>query len=85
MRGLDGKARFVIGFLRDQVAALGADWAGVTATQVYTPHDIRPLLQSVFAPAGLTVSGITWFPAWPPVRDLHFEADVRRVRTELVL
>ncbi len=85
LRGLERKARFVVEFLQAQVQALGCDWQGVTATQVYTPHDIRPLLEPVFAPVGLTVQGITWFPAWPPVQELDFEADVRRVRTEVVL
>jgi hypothetical protein len=85
LRGMERKARFVIDFLREQVAALGCDWAGVTGTQVYTPHDLRPLLEPVFAPAGLTVQGVAWFPAWPPVQALDFEADVRRVRTEIAL
>ena len=85
LRGLERKARFVVEFLQAQVQALGCDWAGVTATQVYTPHDIRPLLEHVFAPVGLTLQGLTWFPAWPPVQELDFEADVRRVRTELVI
>lgn len=85
LRGLERKARFVVEFLQGQVQALGCDWGGVTGTQVYTPHDIRPLMEPVFARAGLTVQGISWFPAWPPVRALDFEADVRRVRTEHVL
>ena len=84
-QGMLAKARFVVEFLRAQVAALGGDWAGVTGTQIYTPHDLRPLLEPVFASAGLTVQGLAWFPAWPPVRGLDFEADVRRVRTELVI
>lgn len=85
LRGMERKARFVIEFLQAQVQALGGDWSGVTGTQVYTPHDIRPLLEPVFAPVGLTVQGIAWFPAWPPVRELDFEADVRRVRMEIAL
>jgi len=85
LRGMERKARFVVEFLQAQVQALGGDWGAVTGTQVYTPHDLRPLLEPVFAPVGLTAQGIAWFPAWPPVRELDFEADVRRVRTEIVL
>jgi len=85
LRGLERKARYVVEALQARVQALGGDWAGITGTQVYTVHDIRPLLESVFAPVGLTTPGITWYPAWPPVLGLEFEADVRRVRTELVL
>ncbi len=29
--------------------------------------------------------GVAWYPGWPPVSDMEFEVDVRRVRTELVI
>ena len=37
------KARFVLGEMERRLGALGAGWADVTATQVYTVHDIHPL------------------------------------------
>lgn len=83
--GMAAKTRFVVDFLRAQVAALGCDWAGVTGTQLYTPHPDWPLIGPILAEAGLTVPGLAWFPAWPPVAGLDFEADVRRVRTEIVI
>lgn len=83
--GLAAKARYMVDVLKARVAALGCDWGGITAAQMYCVHDIRPLFESVLAPEGLTRFGMAWFPAWPPVSDLHIEADVRRVRTELVI
>lgn len=83
--GLARKARYMVDVLKARVAALGCDWGGVTAAQMYCVHDIRPLFESVLAPEGLTSFGLAWFPAWPPVSDMHIEADVRRVRAELVI
>ena len=85
LKGLDLKARFVMGTLRERVAALGCDWTKVTAAQIYTVHDIRPLLDTVFAEDKVSQIGLAWYPAWPPVIGLEFEVDVRCVRTELVI
>ena len=85
LKGLDLRARFVMGTLRERVAALGCDWTKVTAAQIYTVHDIRPLLDTVFAEDKVSQIGLAWYPAWPPVIGLEFEVDVRCVRTELVI
>jgi len=85
LKGLDAKARFVMDAMRERVDALGCDWAAVTAGQIYTVHDVRPLLDTVFAESKISQLGLAWYPAWPPVVGLEFEVDVRSVRTELVL
>jgi hypothetical protein len=85
LRGLDVKARFVMNAMRERVEALGCDWAAVTAAQIYTVHDVRPLLESVFAEYKVSQLGLAWYPAWPPVIGMEFEVDVRCVRTELVI
>lgn len=83
--GLATKLRFILDALRQRVADLGGRWSGVTGAQLYSVHDIGPLMKSVLSPAGLTQIGLAWYPAWPPVTGFHIEADVRRVRTEWVL
>lgn len=85
LKGLDLKARFVMSTLRERVAALGCDWSKITAAQIYTVHDIRPLLDTVFAEDKVSQLGLAWYPAWPPVIGMEFEVDVRSVRTELVI
>ena len=85
LRGLDAKARHVMSLLRARVDALGCDWNGITGSQVYTVHDFRPVLENVFAEQKLSQIGVAWYPGWPPVRDMEFEVDVRRVRTELII
>lgn len=85
LKGLEIKARFVMNAMRERVDALGCDWAAVTAAQIYTVHDIRPLLDTVFAEDNVSQIGLAWYPAWPPVIGMEFEVDVRCVRTELVI
>jgi len=82
--GLAAKADYVLRTMRERTAGLQGDWQGLTAAQVYTVHDIHPLLRSHFAAQGLTAAGLTWFTCAPPILELEFEMDVRRVRTELV-
>jgi len=85
LKGLETKARFVMNAMRERVTALGCDWAAVTAAQIYTVHDIRPLLDTVFAEDNISQIGLAWYPSWPPVIGMEFEVDVRSVRTELVI
>ncbi len=83
--GIAAKAAYVLRTMRARTAELGGDWAALTAAQVYTAHDIHPLLASHFAAAGLTAIGLTWHVCAPPILELEFEMDVRRVATERVL
>ncbi len=46
------KARFVLGEMERRLGVLGAGWAGVTATQVYTVHNIHPFLASELVARG---------------------------------
>lgn len=85
LKGLDVKARFVMNAMRERVEALGCKWENVTAAQIYTVHDVRPLLEGVFTEYKVSQLGLAWYPAWPPVIGMEFEVDVRCVRTELVI
>jgi hypothetical protein len=85
LKGLAAKARYVMDGLRARVEALGCDWNAITASQVYTVHDFRPVLENLFAELNISQIGVAWYPGWPPVNDMEFEVDVRRVRTELVI
>lgn len=85
LKGIDAKAEFVMDAMRERVKALGCDWKGVTAAQIYSVHDMRPVLEGAFTRAGISQIGVACFPGWPPVTDADIEFDVRRVRTELVI
>lgn len=79
------KARFVLGEMERRLALLGMSWAEVSATQVYTVHDLHPFLASEIVPRGATAGGLTWHYCRPPVRGLEFEMDCRHVARETVI
>lgn len=83
--GLRKKAQWVLGAMEQRLAALDLSWADVTATQVYTVHDLHPFLASEIARRGAMPSGLTWHFARPPVEGLDYEMDVRGVSMEIVL
>jgi hypothetical protein len=83
--GLRAKARYVLGEMERRMQALGFGWAQVTATQLYTVHDVHPILADEIVRRGAVAGGLTWHFARPPVVDLDFEMDVRGIAREIVL
>ena len=83
--GLAAKAQFVLATMRARCDGLGGDWSAVRAAQIYTAHDIHPLLASHFASGGLIANGLTWQVCRPPIAELEFEMDLRSVASEWVL
>ena len=83
--GLREKARFVITEMERRMRAVGFDWRDLTATQLYTVHDVHGLLADEIVRRGAAPGGVTWHYAHPPVVDLEFEMDCRGVSRELVL
>lgn len=83
--GLREKVRFVLGEMERRLAALGFRWSDVSATQVYTVHDIHPFLADEIVRRGAAPAGLTWHYHRPPVVDLEYEMDCRGVALERVL
>jgi len=79
------KMRFVMYQMERRMAALDAGWPMVTATQVYTVHDIHPTLAQDIVTKGAASHGITWHFCRPPVVGLEYEMDCRAVFDEQVL
>ena len=79
------KARWVLGEMERRMRAFGGDWSQVTGTQLYTVHDIFPLLESELAKRGVFRNGLTWHFNRPPVQDLEYEMDCRRVFSERIV
>jgi hypothetical protein len=77
------KARWVLGEQERRLAVLGATWRHVTATHVYTVHDIHPFLGSELVRRGAAAGGITWQYCRPPVAGLEYEMDCRGVGREI--
>ena len=80
--GMREKARFVLGEMERRMGALGFGWKDASATQLYTVHDIHPFLADEIVRRGAARSGLTWHHNRPPVVDLEYEMDCRRVSIE---
>jgi len=79
------KARYVLGELERRLAVFGLGWPDTTATQVYTVHDLYPLLADEIVRRGAARAGLTWHYARPPVQGLEYEMDCRAVGRETVV
>ncbi len=79
------KARFVIAEQERRMTLLGFGWRDTTATQVYTVHDIHPFFADELVRRGAAHLGLTLHYHRPPLRDLDYEMDCRRVLTERVI
>ncbi len=82
--GLVEKARFVVDEQQRRLELLGFTWADVTATHVYSVHDIRPALVEQVVPRRAAPAGLTWHFCRPPVVDVEYEMDCRGVTRERV-
>ena len=83
--GLKEKIRYVVGAMERRMAELGFGWKDATAAQTYTVHDFYPVFVEELVRHGAARSGLTWHFARPPVIDLEYEMDCRRVMRELVI
>jgi hypothetical protein len=84
--GLKEKVRFTTqAQMEDRLQQFGLGWKETTAVQAYTVHDFHPVMAEELVRRGAARSGLTWHFARPPVIDLEFEMDCRRVMREVVI
>jgi hypothetical protein len=83
--GLREKLRFVRDEQQRRLVGLGLGWGDVLSTQVYTRHDVGPLLRDELLAGGAAPGGLVWHLASPPVVDCEFEMDARAVAREVLL
>jgi hypothetical protein len=83
--GLKEKVRFTVEEMESRLGAFGFTWKDTTAAQAYTVHDFHPVIADELVRRGATRSGLTWHFARPPVIDLEYEMDCRRVMREIVI
>jgi hypothetical protein len=79
------KVRFTVGSMEERLGEFGYGWTDTTAVQAYTVHDFHPVVVDELVRHGALRSGLTWHFARPPVVDLEFEMDCRRVARETVI
>jgi hypothetical protein len=83
--GLREKVRFTVGQMESRLEAFGFGWNDTTAAQAYSVHDFHAVMADELVRRGAARSGLTWHFARPPVIDLEYEMDCRRVTRETVI
>ncbi|WP_375411965.1 hypothetical protein [uncultured Bradyrhizobium sp.] len=83
--GIREKVRFTVGSMAGRLDAFGYGWKDTTAVQAYSVHDFHAAVADELARRGAMRSGLTWHFARPPVVDLEYEMDCRRVARETVV
>ena len=83
--GITDKVRHVMGAMESRMSAFGFGWKDATAAQVYTIRDYHHAVPDELVKRGAARSGLTWHFARPPVVDLEYEMDCRRVTREIVI
>jgi len=83
--GMAEKIRYVVGVMEKRMAEFDCGWKDATATQTYTVHDVHPVFADALVRRGAARAGLTWHFARPPVIDLEYEMDCRRVIREIVI
>jgi hypothetical protein len=79
------KVSFTVRAMERRLGEFGFGWKDTTAAQAYTVHDFHPVMREELVRRGATRSGLTWHFARPPVVDLEFEMDCRRVSRETLI
>lgn len=84
--GLEKKARFVLEEMRNRLLALRNEYVMPTEVNVYTVHEIAglPALIDEYLP-GLAKSCINIWVSAPPIIEVEFEMDLRRLSTQLLI
>lgn len=81
------KTRFVMGLMEGRLKELGLGWKDVTTTEIYTVHDVHPLLEKEIlgrmGPAAM--HGATWHYSRPPIVSIEYEMDLRGCLREVVI
>ncbi len=85
--GLRAKATQVLTHMTERLAGMGLAPSDVTQSNIYTVHDIHPLMASTILPTlgAASKHGVRWHFARPPVLEIEYEMDMRGVRREITI
>ena len=83
--GIAEKVRYVASVMERRMGEFGLGWKDATAAQTYTIHDFHHVFADALVRRGAARAGLTWHFARPPVIDLEYEMDCRRVLREMVI
>lgn len=79
------KLAYACGEVRDRLIKLGMSWRDVTMLNVYSRHDLFPLLADLIDDFDPVASGYMAYRVQPPVTGLELEIDARHISSEVLL
>jgi len=81
------KAALVMDIMENRLKGLGVGWDQVTATDVYTVHPLRDIVEGILLPrmGAAALKGMNWHYSRPPIVNIEFEMDLRGVMREMVI
>ena len=81
------KARTVARLMKSRLNGLHANVKRLSTIDVYTAHNLRPLIEGAIAAEidAVAQRGLQWFYTRPPIIDIEFEMDMRGVQQERVV
>ena len=81
------KARTVARLMKTRLDGLGANGERLSTIDVYTAHNLHPLIEGAIAAeiGEVAQRGLQWFYTRPPIIDIEFEMDMRGVQQERVV
>jgi len=80
--GMREKARWVLAEMERRMSAFAGDWSQTTGVQLYTVQNVFSFLEAELGKRGVLRNGLTWHFNRPPVVDLEYEMDCRRIFSE---
>jgi hypothetical protein len=83
--GLKEKVQRTVNEMENRLETFGFGWKDTTAAQAYSIRNFHPIVADELVRRGAMRSGLTWHFARPPVVDLEYEMDCRRVMRETVI
>jgi hypothetical protein len=83
--GMKEKVQCTVAQMESRLQTFGFGWKDTTAAQAYSIRDFHPVISEELVRHGAMRSGLTWHFARPPVIDLEYEMDCRRVVRETVI
>ena len=83
--GMREKVIAVTKEMERRLGLLGFAWRDAGSTQAYTVQNIGHLVGEILGARGALSGGLLWTYAWPPVVELEFEMDVRRVARDILV
>ena len=85
--GIKAKTERVLAIMTERLQGMNVAWSDVTQSNIYTVHNIYPLMEPTVMPALHEGGrhGVRWHFARPPVLGIEFEMDLRGVQREITV